>query len=246
MAGAIFVFHLAANADVRFGTEHPRKDLEQNTIATCNVLEAMRLRRRHAHRLRVHRIGLRRGRRYPTPEDAPFPVQTSLYGASKLAAEGLIAAYCGGLRLSGVHLPLRVDSGRALHARPRVRLLPPTAANIPASCDVLGNGSSASRTCTCRTASTRFFTALEQRCRAGQYSQPGHGRVLPGQRLHRLDLRAPGLAAPRSTTPGATAAGSATARSSSWTARASGRSAGNRRSASASHDPHRTPPANIP
>src|SRR4051812_43853261 len=36
------VFHLAANADVRFGTEHPRKDLEQNTIATFNVLEAMR------------------------------------------------------------------------------------------------------------------------------------------------------------------------------------------------------------
>src|SRR4051812_13693877 len=42
MTGADFVFHLAANADVRFGTEHPRKDLEQNTIATYNVLEAMR------------------------------------------------------------------------------------------------------------------------------------------------------------------------------------------------------------
>src|SRR5438309_8879413 len=41
--GADIVFHLAANADVRFGTEHPRKDLEQNTIATSNVLEAMRL-----------------------------------------------------------------------------------------------------------------------------------------------------------------------------------------------------------
>src|SRR5262245_10432169 len=42
MAGSNFVFHLAANADVRFGTQHPRKDLEQNTIATFNVLEAMR------------------------------------------------------------------------------------------------------------------------------------------------------------------------------------------------------------
>src|SRR5436190_20826725 len=40
--GADIVFHLAANADVRFGLEHPRKDLEQNTIATFNVLEAMR------------------------------------------------------------------------------------------------------------------------------------------------------------------------------------------------------------
>src|SRR6185295_18240128 len=42
MRGAEFVFHLAANADVRFGTEHPERDLEQNTVATFNVLEAMR------------------------------------------------------------------------------------------------------------------------------------------------------------------------------------------------------------
>jgi UDP-glucose 4-epimerase len=42
MAGSEMVFHLAANADVRFGLEHPRKDLDQNTIATFNVLEAMR------------------------------------------------------------------------------------------------------------------------------------------------------------------------------------------------------------
>ena len=42
MAGAEFVYHLGANADVRFGTQHPRSDLEQNTIATWNVLEAMR------------------------------------------------------------------------------------------------------------------------------------------------------------------------------------------------------------
>src|SRR6187399_1726397 len=40
--GADCVFHLAANADVRFGTDHPRRDLEQNTIVTWNVLEAMR------------------------------------------------------------------------------------------------------------------------------------------------------------------------------------------------------------
>src|ERR1700722_12897650 len=42
MQGCDFVFHPAANADVRFGLDHPRKDLEQNTIATWNVLEAMR------------------------------------------------------------------------------------------------------------------------------------------------------------------------------------------------------------
>ena len=40
VAGHDAVFHLAANADVRFGTQHPRKDLDQNTIATFHVLEA--------------------------------------------------------------------------------------------------------------------------------------------------------------------------------------------------------------
>ena len=42
ITGSDMVFHLAANADVRFGTHHPFKDIEQNTIATYNVLEAMR------------------------------------------------------------------------------------------------------------------------------------------------------------------------------------------------------------
>lgn len=41
--GAEAVFHLAANADIRFGVDNPRKDLEQNTIGTFNVLEAMRV-----------------------------------------------------------------------------------------------------------------------------------------------------------------------------------------------------------
>jgi UDP-glucose 4-epimerase len=96
MQGVEIVFHLAANADVRFGTEHPRKDLEQNTIATFNVLEAMRA--NGVRRIVFSSTGSIYGepRVFPTPEDAPFPVQTSLYGASKLAGEGLIAAYCEG------------------------------------------------------------------------------------------------------------------------------------------------------
>ena len=94
--GCDAVFHLAANADVRFGTDHPRRDLEQNTIATSNVLEAMRL--TGVKRIAFSSTGSVYGEAavIPTPEDAPFPVQTSLYGASKLAAEGLIAAYCEG------------------------------------------------------------------------------------------------------------------------------------------------------
>jgi len=93
MKGCDFVFHLAANADVRFGTEHPRKDLEQNTIATFNVLEAMRT--NGLKRIAFSSTGSTYGEAtaIPTPEDAPFPVQTSLYGASKVAGEGMISAY---------------------------------------------------------------------------------------------------------------------------------------------------------
>lgn len=96
MRDADVVFHLAANADVRFGTDHPRKDLEQNTIATFNVLEAMRT--NDVRRVVFSSTGSVYGEAsiIPTPEDAPFPVQTSLYGASKLAGEGLIHAYCEG------------------------------------------------------------------------------------------------------------------------------------------------------
>ena len=95
-AGGEAVFHLAANADVRFGTEHPRKDLEQNTIATYNVLEAMRA--NNIKKIAFSSTGSVYGEApvVPTPEDGAFPIQTSLYGASKAAGEGLIAAYCEG------------------------------------------------------------------------------------------------------------------------------------------------------
>ncbi len=95
-----FVYHLAANADVRCGTENPRKDLEQNTIATFNVLDTMR-------EVGVKNIAFSStGSIYgepdvvPTPENAPFPIQTSLYGASKLAGEGLIQAFAEGFGFS--------------------------------------------------------------------------------------------------------------------------------------------------
>lgn len=94
--GVDMVFHLAANADVRFGTDHPSRDLEQNTIATFNVLEAMRS--AGVKRIAFSSTGSVYGETevIPTPEDAPFPVQTSLYGASKVACECLIQAYCEG------------------------------------------------------------------------------------------------------------------------------------------------------
>lgn len=101
MEGADTVFHLAANADVRFGTEHPSKDLHQNTIATFNVLEAMRA--TGVKRIAFSSTGSVYGEApvIPTPENAPFPVQTSLYGASKLAGEAMIQAYAEGFGFEG-------------------------------------------------------------------------------------------------------------------------------------------------
>ena len=101
MQGAEFVYHLAANADVRFGTEHPGRDLQQNTIGTFHVLEAMRANK--VRKIAFSSTGSVYGeaQQFPTPEDCAFPVQTSLYAASKLAGEGLISAYCEGFGMQG-------------------------------------------------------------------------------------------------------------------------------------------------
>lgn len=100
-AGVDLVVHLAANADVRFGPDHPDRDLQQNVIATWNVLEAMR--RNGVKRIAFSSTGSVYGESavIPTPEDAPFPVQTSLYGASKVSAEGMISAYCESFGFTG-------------------------------------------------------------------------------------------------------------------------------------------------
>jgi UDP-glucose 4-epimerase len=102
MRGADTVFHLQANADVRRGLEAPQRDLEQNTLPTSEVLEAMR--GNGIGRIAFSSTGSVYGEPevFPTPEDAPFPVQTSLYAASKLASEALIQAYCHGYGFTGV------------------------------------------------------------------------------------------------------------------------------------------------
>ncbi|MDX6599568.1 MAG: UDP-glucose 4-epimerase, partial [Gaiellales bacterium] len=104
MSGCDIVFHLAANADVRHGLDHPDRDLRQNTIGTFTVLDAMR--RSGARRIVFSSTGSVYGEPevFPTPEDCPFPRQTSLYAASKLAGEGLIQAFCEGYGFSGVIL----------------------------------------------------------------------------------------------------------------------------------------------
>jgi len=96
MKGADIVFHLAANADVRFGLEHPSRDLEQNTVGTFRVLDAMRVNGITSIAFSSTGSVYGEAKVFPTPEDAPFPIQTSLYGAAKTAGEALIAAFCEG------------------------------------------------------------------------------------------------------------------------------------------------------
>ena len=107
MRGCDFVFHLAANADIRDGWKHPERDLQQNTIATFHVLEAMRA--NGVRRIAFSSTGSVYGEALvtpdrPTPENDAFPIQTSLYGASKTAGEGLISAYAEGGQLDEAYL----------------------------------------------------------------------------------------------------------------------------------------------
>lgn len=107
MAGCDTVFHLAANADIRDGWSHPRRDLEQNTIATSNVLEAIRA--NGVRRIAFSSTGSAYGEALvtpdrPTPENDAFPIQTSLYGASKVAGEALISAYAEGGHLEEAYV----------------------------------------------------------------------------------------------------------------------------------------------
>ena len=97
-----WVVHFAANADVRRGLERPRRDLDYNTTGTWNVLESAQ--KAGAKNFLFSSTGSVYGEPtvFPTPESCPFPEQTSLYGASKLAGEGLIAAYANGFAMNSL------------------------------------------------------------------------------------------------------------------------------------------------
>jgi UDP-glucose 4-epimerase len=139
MKGCDFVFHLSANADVRFGTKFPKRDFDHNTTAAFSVLEAMR-------QAGVRRIGFSStGAIYgdtkviPTPEDAPFPIQTSLYGAAKLAGEGMIQAYVAGFGFQGFIFRFVSILGERYHHGHIFDFYKKLRAD-PTKMDVLGNG----------------------------------------------------------------------------------------------------------
>jgi len=110
------VHHLAANPDIRLGTEVTDTDLRQGTIATYNVLEAMRI-------AGVSRISFAsssaiygEAKVMPTPEDYGPIVPISLYGASKLASEALITAWAGTFGIKGfIHRFANIVGPRGTH-----------------------------------------------------------------------------------------------------------------------------------
>lgn len=93
--GHELVFHLSANPDARWGIDDTTLDLKQETIATYNVLEAMRL--NNIKQIVFSSSGTIYGETpiIPLPEEYGPVLPISLYGAGKLASEGLISAFCG-------------------------------------------------------------------------------------------------------------------------------------------------------
>lgn len=95
MSGVDMVFHLAANPDIRLGTRVTDTDLRQGTIATYNLLEAMRLSDVKKIAFASSSVVYGEDAPMPTPEDHGPCMPISLYGASKQAGEGLISSWVG-------------------------------------------------------------------------------------------------------------------------------------------------------
>lgn len=93
MEGVDFVYHIAANPDIRYGIEVTDTDLKQGTVATYNVLESMRLTGVKEIAFSSSSTIYGEPTEVPVPEDYGPCLPISLYGASKLAGEGLLTSF---------------------------------------------------------------------------------------------------------------------------------------------------------
>ena len=133
------VYHLAANPDARWGIDNTRLDLEQETIVTYHVLEAMR--RHDAKQIVLSSSGTVYGDvgATVTHETLGPALPISLYGAGKVAAEALVSAYCATFGRRGVILRFgNIVGDRTTHGA-IYDFLKQLAKN-PARLKVLGNG----------------------------------------------------------------------------------------------------------
>ncbi len=88
------VFHLAANTDIPGGNRDPRVDFDHCIVGTFNMLEAMRACGVRDLLFASSSTVFGEPEVLPTPETVGPPLPISMYGAGKLAGEGLISAYC--------------------------------------------------------------------------------------------------------------------------------------------------------
>ncbi len=88
------VFHFAANPDVQVGAEDSYVHLEQNVMATYNVLEAMRKHEVDEIIFTSTSTVYGEAEEIPTKEDYGPLKPISLYGSSKLSCESLISSFC--------------------------------------------------------------------------------------------------------------------------------------------------------
>ncbi|MBR1369143.1 UDP-glucose 4-epimerase [Methanocalculus chunghsingensis] len=93
-AGADRLFHLAADPDVRGSAETPWSVYENNVTATMKVLEAMREHGVPEISFTSTSTVYGEASVIPTPEEYAPMIPISVYGASKLASEAMIASYC--------------------------------------------------------------------------------------------------------------------------------------------------------
>ena len=93
MSGHEVVFHLAANSDIEKGRRESDRYLRLGTLATFNVLDAMRQRGVRQLVFSSSSVVYGEPTSIPTAENYGPLLPISLYGASKLACEGLISAF---------------------------------------------------------------------------------------------------------------------------------------------------------
>ena len=116
MEGVTTVHHMAANPDIRLGTEVTDTDLNQGTVATYNVLEAMRISGVRRISFASSSVVYGEANLMPTPEDYGPLLPISLYGASKLASEALITAWAGTFGAQGyIHRFANIVGPRGTH-----------------------------------------------------------------------------------------------------------------------------------
>jgi UDP-glucose 4-epimerase len=191
MEGVDTVFHFQANADVRAGPRRTRVDLEQNTTATWNVLEAMRTTGARTMVFASSAVVYGEPDVFPTPESTPL-VQTSLYGASKLAGEAMLQAYSEYFGIRGLAFRFvswigpRYSHGvvfdfmRKLHAR-------------PTELEVLGDGSQRKSYLDVRDGVSGIFLALDRAEGTKNVFNLGHDDFLNVLEVARIVVEEMGL-----------------------------------------------------